>query len=169
MDDNENPYSLPQNDLRVASNVGWMANRANGAGQSGTTKRSSTTFHDRESGTKKLKADIALPVKLGEHHNLNTLNLTSEQVVLQVTKEYSSAASLTKPFKTPFKLPLKVAPQEERHSDPAFDLSDNEAEIVDENIHPHSHPEQPLDEDIPGFYSCQSAISRVSDGKTTKS
>jgi hypothetical protein len=87
-------------------------------------------------------------------------------VALKVTKEHSSAASLTRPFKTPFKLPVKVAPQKERHSGPAFDLSDNEIEIVDENIHPHSHLK--LDEDMPGFYSCEFTISRVSDGKTTK-
>lgn len=61
-----------------------------------------------------------------------------------MTKEYSSVASLRKPFKTPFKTtpkaPLKEAPQnvvgEDQQLSEVLELSDNdEVVVIEENVY----------------------------------
>lgn len=79
-----------------------------------------------------------------------------------MTKEYSSVASLRKPFKTPFKttpkVPLKEAPQNvvggDQQLNEVLELSDNdEVVVIEENVYQQDDREAVVD--LSGVCSCR--------------
>jgi hypothetical protein len=162
MDDDGEGYPQPRNNHQAASNTGRMANRSNGSGQLGATKRSSFAFNDRNGVTKKVKSDTGLLTKLSKP-SVDPVHrcLTFEHVIWQVTKEFLSASSLKKPFKTPFKVPFKSALQDlvpkERQPEAVSETANNDsvvAGVADQNIRTYNQTEQILEENPHPFHSC---------------
>jgi hypothetical protein len=78
---------------------------------------------------------------------------------MEVTKEYSSASSLKKPFKTPCKVPVKIAPQDPVPKDRQLELvlgpAGNGSTVADQKIHTCNQTEEILDDSTNHFRSCQ--------------